>query len=199
MSIFNEPKIDCHNHLLDPANFPYNPAAWYHPVENEQGSAEQLIDLFDAFAVRHAVVVGPNSGYDTDNRCLLDLLERGEGRFKGVAVVDNDSSHDDLAALRAMSPAEQAGAVAFLVNRGLNDWRDVEALASIALPAARTALLAAMRSDRTEIRHAVTRYTPDLVSEAERVALLVRGLETEERRVGKECHVVCRSRWSPYH
>ena len=24
-------------------------------------------------------------------------------------------------------------------------------------------------------------------------------LGSEERRVGKECHVVCRSRWSPYH
>ena len=22
---------------------------------------------------------------------------------------------------------------------------------------------------------------------------------SEERRVGKECHSVCRSRWSPYH
>ena len=26
-----------------------------------------------------------------------------------------------------------------------------------------------------------------------------RGERSEERRVGKECHVVCRSRWSPYH
>ena len=25
------------------------------------------------------------------------------------------------------------------------------------------------------------------------------GARSEERRVGKECHVVCRSRWSPYH
>ena len=25
------------------------------------------------------------------------------------------------------------------------------------------------------------------------------GLEKEERRVGKECTVLCRSRWSPYH
>ena len=25
------------------------------------------------------------------------------------------------------------------------------------------------------------------------------GVRSEERRVGKECHVVCRSRWSPYH
>jgi predicted TIM-barrel fold metal-dependent hydrolase len=69
-------------------------------VENEQGSAEQLIDLFDAFAVRTAVVVGPNSGYDTDNRCLVDLLDRGNGRFRGVAVVDNDTGRDDLAALK---------------------------------------------------------------------------------------------------
>jgi predicted TIM-barrel fold metal-dependent hydrolase len=100
VTIVTEPKIDCHLHLLDPRRFPYHPQAWYHPVENEQGSAEQLIDLFDAFAVRHAVVVGPNSGYHTDNRCLLDLLDRGNGRFKGVAVVDNDISKGDLAALR---------------------------------------------------------------------------------------------------
>lgn len=98
--ILTDPKIDCHLHLLDPHRFPYSPQAWYHPVENEQGSAEQLIALFDAFAVRHAVVVGPNSGYDTDNRCLLDLLERGAGRFKGVAVVDNDITRDDLAVLK---------------------------------------------------------------------------------------------------
>ena len=100
MPILDEPKIDCHLHLLDPRRFPYHPHAWYHPVENEQGSAEQLIDLFDAFAVRHAVVVGPNSGYDTDNRCLLDFLDRGHGRFKGVAVVPDDISRGDLAALR---------------------------------------------------------------------------------------------------
>ena len=59
MPILTEPKNDCHLHLLDPHRFPYLPQAWYHPVENEQSSAEQLIDLFDAFAVRHAVVVGP--------------------------------------------------------------------------------------------------------------------------------------------
>lgn len=100
MPILSEPKVDCHLHLLDPRRFPYHPQAWYHPVENEQGSAEQLINLFDAFAVRHAVVVGPNSGYDTDNRCLLDLLDRGQGRFTGVAVVANDISRGELAALR---------------------------------------------------------------------------------------------------
>ena len=28
---------------------------------------------------------------------------------------------------------------------------------------------------------------------------VVRGGRSEERRVGKECHTTCRSRWSPYH
>ena len=77
MTIYDEPKIDCHNHLLDPAHFGYAPNAWYHPVANEQGTAHQLTALFDAYGSRHALVVGPNSGYDTDNRCLLDFLALG--------------------------------------------------------------------------------------------------------------------------
>ena len=31
------------------------------------------------------------------------------------------------------------------------------------------------------------------------VALLWACLRSEERRVGKECAILCRSRWSPYH
>lgn len=100
VGIFDEPKVDCHNHLLDPARFGYAADAWYHPVGNERGSARQLRDLFDVHGVRHALVVGPNSGYDTDNRCLLDFLEQGDGRFKGVAVVDNRAGHDELRRLR---------------------------------------------------------------------------------------------------
>ena len=30
-------------------------------------------------------------------------------------------------------------------------------------------------------------------------AAQIADIGSEERRVGKECHVVCRSRWSPYH
>ena len=29
--------------------------------------------------------------------------------------------------------------------------------------------------------------------------VMAAGLRSEERRVGKECPVLCRSRWSPYH
>jgi predicted TIM-barrel fold metal-dependent hydrolase len=100
VSILEEAKIDCHNHLLDPVTFPYAKQAWYHPVANEQGSAEQMATLFDTYGASRALIVGPNSGYDTDNRCLLDLLEKGQGRFKGVAVVDNAIGRLDLMALR---------------------------------------------------------------------------------------------------
>ena len=44
--------------------------------------------------------------------------------------------------------------------------------------------------------HALARSTPIVLVKVGRSAL---GERSEERRVGKECHVVCRSRWSPYH
>lgn len=46
------------------------------------------------------LLVGPRSGYRTDNRCLLDALERYDGRFRGIAVVDNDIGRGALRALR---------------------------------------------------------------------------------------------------
>jgi predicted TIM-barrel fold metal-dependent hydrolase len=125
VSIFDEPKVDCHNHLLDPAHFEYNPDAWYHPISNEQGTARQLTDLFDAYGVRHALLVGPNSGYDTDNRCLLDFLERGDGRFKGAAVVDNDISRAELQRLRDRGVIGTTMQVALL---GVDHFRDTAPL-----------------------------------------------------------------------
>ena len=36
-------------------------------------------------------------------------------------------------------------------------------------------------------------------AEAARQDATVRAVRSEERRVGKECYALCRSRWSPYH
>jgi predicted TIM-barrel fold metal-dependent hydrolase len=125
VTIYDEPKIDCHNHLLDPAHFGYAPDAWYHPVANEQGTAHQLTELFDAYGSRHALVVGPNSGYDTDNRCLLDFLARGSGRFKGVAVVDNHISRAELERLRGRGIVGTTMQASLL---GVDYFRDTTAL-----------------------------------------------------------------------
>lgn len=101
MPIWTERKIDCHFHVLDPERFAYQPDTLYRPVGQEIGPAASAFHLFDTYRVAHGLIVGPNSGYGTDNRCLLDAIRRGNRRLKGIAVVQNDISLDELAALRA--------------------------------------------------------------------------------------------------
>ena len=79
MNVFDEPKIDSHCHVLDPARFPYAPDVAYRPAGQEQGGIDEYLQVMDAYGIRHALLVGPNSGYGTDNRCLLDALARAPG------------------------------------------------------------------------------------------------------------------------
>ena len=99
-ALFAEPKIDCHLHVYDPARFPYQPDTHYAPSGQEIGTPAELDALMDVYGVRHVLLVQPNSGYDLDNACMLDTLERGGDRFKGVAVVRNDASVAELARLK---------------------------------------------------------------------------------------------------
>jgi predicted TIM-barrel fold metal-dependent hydrolase len=101
MSIFDEPKIDCHNHVFDPAAFPYRPDTAYRPAGQEIGTALQFRHVMDCYGVRNALAVGPNSGYGTDSRPLLDAIARSNGRCKGMAVVPLDIGTKELAALKA--------------------------------------------------------------------------------------------------
>lgn len=95
------PKIDCHIHAIDPVRFPYRPDTPYRPSGQEIAPAAQLIRVFDAFDVHHALVVATNTGYGSDSRILLDTLSQGGGRFKGVAVVENDVDIRELERLKA--------------------------------------------------------------------------------------------------
>ena len=110
MSVFSEPKIDCHCHVLDPARFPYMPDAAYRPAGQEVAPLAQYEQVMAAYGIRHALFVGPNSGYGLDNRCLLDALAHGRGRFKGIAVVRNDIGRSELLQLR------QAGVIGVAFN-----------------------------------------------------------------------------------
>lgn len=101
MHLFDEPKIDCHVHVLDPARFPYQRDASYRPSGQEIGPARQLLQVMNAYGVRHAVLVQPNSGYGNDNACMLDAVGNGNGRFKGIAIVDMDASTTELRRLQA--------------------------------------------------------------------------------------------------
>lgn len=113
--------VDCHVHVFDPARFPYAADTFYRPAGGEIATTRQLGHVLDAHGVRHAVIVGPNSGYGLDNRCLLDALAAGQGRYKGVAVVRNDASRAELQDLQA------AGVIGVAFNvalQGVDFYRD---------------------------------------------------------------------------
>ena len=76
MSIFNEPKIDCHTHVLDPVNYPYGRDIEYKPAGQEVGTPAQLRQVMKTYGVSHSLLVQPNSGYGSDNSCLLDTIAR---------------------------------------------------------------------------------------------------------------------------
>ena len=119
------PKIDCHIHVIDPARFPYAHDTPYRPSGQEIASAAQLIRVLDVFDVRHALVVATNTGYGSDSRILFDTLRLGDGRFKGVAVVDKDVGIKDLEQLK------QAGVVGIAYNvpfHGADYYRDTASL-----------------------------------------------------------------------
>jgi predicted TIM-barrel fold metal-dependent hydrolase len=99
--------------VFDPARFPYEPDTYYAPAGQELGTPARLAGVLDAHGVDHAVLVGPNSGYGEDNRCLLDALASGEGRYRGMAVVPNDMPRAELADLKA------AGVLGVTLNAAL--------------------------------------------------------------------------------
>jgi len=107
MSIFKEPKIDCHVHVLDPVNFPYGKDIEYKPYGPEIGTPAQLRQVMKTYGVSHALLVQPNSGYGSDNSCMLDTIARGGGRYKGIAIIGFDA---DLAALRDLKAQGVVGA-----------------------------------------------------------------------------------------
>ena len=97
----DEPRIDCHAHIFDPARFPYGADTFYRPLGHEIAPAAQLNNVMRVYGVSHALLVGPNSGYGFDNGCMLDAIALGERRFKGIAVVPNDIDHAALVSLKA--------------------------------------------------------------------------------------------------
>jgi len=114
--------VDCHVHVFDPARFAYAADAWYVPTPAETGTPTQLSYVLDAHGVRHALLVGPNSGYGTDNRLLLDTLAQRNGRYKGIAVLRNDAGRDELQELQTQGVVGVAFNAALL---GVDFYRDI--------------------------------------------------------------------------
>src|SRR5262249_59376966 len=88
MSILDEPKIDCHVHVIDPVNFSYLKDVAYKPTGQEIGSTAQFRHVMGCFNVMHGLLVQPNSGYGRENSCMFDGIETGEGRLTGIVIID---------------------------------------------------------------------------------------------------------------
>ena len=89
---------DTHCHVLGPASrFPYSEARNYTPPD---APVENLWKLHDALGIERAVVVQA-SVQGTDNAAVLDAIARSDGRYRGVAVIDDGFSDGDLEALHA--------------------------------------------------------------------------------------------------
>jgi len=120
MNIFNEPKIDCHAHVLDPVRFPYGADIEYKPAAQEIGTPVQFRQVMATYRVGHALLVQPNSGYGGDNSCMLDTIARSGGRLKGVAIVPFDA---DLATLNKLKNQGIIGAAFNPTFHGVDYYR----------------------------------------------------------------------------
>jgi predicted TIM-barrel fold metal-dependent hydrolase len=97
---FTPPPLACdaHCHVFGPAaRFPFSPNRAYTPPDSGIDDFERLQERL---GLQRAVFVQA-SCHGTDNAAMLDAIDRGQGRYAGVAMIDESYDDDDLAHLHA--------------------------------------------------------------------------------------------------
>jgi predicted TIM-barrel fold metal-dependent hydrolase len=106
---------DCHTHVFGPnVLFPFDPDRKYTPGE---ASAVELIALHRALKIDRVVIVHP-SPYGSDNRATLAGMRTYGHGARGVAVIDEKTSDEEL---KAMHEAGIRGARVNLETGGVHD------------------------------------------------------------------------------
>lgn len=89
---------DAHCHVFGPAaRFPFAPDRTYTPPD---AGVEDLGRLHARLGLTRAVLVQA-SCHGTDNSAMLDALAVGEGRYAGVAMIDDSHTEADIASMHA--------------------------------------------------------------------------------------------------
>ena len=84
---------DCQVHVFGPPEtYPIKPNPAYQP--HIVGVAE-IAKVHRTLGIERAVIVQATV-YDIDNSCMLDALAAGQGRYRGVAVIDDRTTEQDL-------------------------------------------------------------------------------------------------------
>lgn len=87
---------DAHCHIFGPARrFPFAPEATYTPPD---AGLDDFEVLQERLGLSRAVFVQA-SCHGTDNAAMVDALVRGNGRYAGVAMIDESFSDADIGAL----------------------------------------------------------------------------------------------------
>lgn len=89
---------DTHCHVFGPQDrFPYAAHRAYTPPD---APLEGLQRVHDSLGIERAVIVQA-SCHGSDNTAMLDAVKRGQGRYRGVAMVGGHETAADYAALHA--------------------------------------------------------------------------------------------------
>ncbi len=92
---FTPPPLACdaHCHIFGPGHaFPFSPSRTYTPPDS---GIDRFEELQETLGLERAVFVQA-SCHGTDNSAMVDALRRGEGRYAGVAMIDESFSDSDL-------------------------------------------------------------------------------------------------------
>ena len=89
---------DAHCHVFGPAaSFPFSPSRTYTPPDSGIDDFERLQQRL---GLSRAVFVQA-SCHGTDNSAMVHAIQRGNGRYAGVAMIDDSFTDEDLAHLHA--------------------------------------------------------------------------------------------------
>jgi predicted TIM-barrel fold metal-dependent hydrolase len=103
---------DCHAHVIENTErYPLWSGRGYDPPI---AALDDYLAFLDRNGIARGVLVQP-SVYGFDNRCLLDALERADGRLRGIAVPAPDTS---AAEMEAMHRFGVRGVRCNLINAG---------------------------------------------------------------------------------
>jgi len=87
-----------------------------------------------------------------------------KSRFIESMNIDFEKWHDgigyDIDALKEKNNEERKEIERILIDRDRRDWRDIEALAILNTPVARSTILISLLGDNNEVNMAVLRFAP---------------------------------------
>lgn len=104
---------DSHCHVLGPiAKFPY---ALERHLDPPEAPLEALEELWRSFGFERAVIV-QSIVHGSDHSAVIDALERGGGRYRGVALLNPETPDSEIARLH--SKGFRGARVQFMPERG---------------------------------------------------------------------------------